>query len=233
MERVDTPAGRFVLRRRHAPVDRPGSVAIMELRSQQTAAAAGLAPALIAAAPDGQWLLMEFVEGSLWTEAQLLSPHGLSVVGARLDRLHALTAPAGLPRLDAPAIAIGYVQQLQELQAVDMDSWHLQQQQVEVLSRALSGLADQCVLNHGDLQCANLIGDQPMLIDWEYAQLADPTYDIACLLTYYPQAEPHLDVLLASAGMGNPAQRRILALQRERFACLNRLWAAVDAAKAG
>src|SRR5690606_30448667 len=51
--RVDTEAGTFVLRQRHTPLDRPGAVALTELRSQMAAASAGLAPRIIQAAVDG------------------------------------------------------------------------------------------------------------------------------------------------------------------------------------
>jgi hypothetical protein len=37
---------------------------------------------------------------------------------------------------------------------------------------------------HGDLNASNRIESLPMLVDWEYAQLADPVYDLACLSVY-------------------------------------------------
>jgi thiamine kinase-like enzyme len=97
----------------------------------------------------------------------------------------------------------------------------------------MHGLADRAVLNHGDLQLANMLGPEPLLIDWEYAQVVDPTYDIACLLAYYPRLEPQLGRLMSCAGLSSLAEQAVLALQRERFACLNRLWNAVDGSKAG
>jgi thiamine kinase-like enzyme len=104
---------------------------------------------------------------------------------------------------------------------------------IQKLSQAIEGLAGRPVLNHGDLQLANMLGREPMLIDWEYAQLVDPTYDIACLLTYYPRLESQLEHLMDAAGLSNLADQAVLALQRERFACLNQLWEAANGAKAG
>ena len=80
-------------------------------------------------------------------------------------------------------------------------------------------------INHGDLQVANLIGNPPVLIDWEYAQIAAPTYDIACLLTYYPQLQVWQPDLLAASGLTRPEDLELLGLQKQLFACLNRLWA--------
>jgi aminoglycoside phosphotransferase (APT) family kinase protein len=84
--------------------------------------------------------------------------------------------------------------------------------------------ASLCI-NHGDLQTANLIGGLPVLIDWEYAQVAAPTYDIACLLTYYPRLQGWQSELLAACGLARPEDLELLGLQRRLFACLNRLWA--------
>jgi thiamine kinase len=230
--RVDTEAGRFVLRQRRLPLDRPGSAAHTELRSQVTAAGAGLAPPVVNAALDGSWLLMEFIDAPLWTEQQLFTG-GVDRLGERLAQLHSLTVPVTLPVSDIPRIAAGYLQQLRESDPGKAQSLGPLLNRVEQLSLALEGLADKPVLNHGDLQLGNILGPLPFLIDWEYAQIVDPTYDIACLLAYYPALEPQLDRLLGSAGLSNLADQAALSLQRERFACLNRLWEAVNSSKAG
>jgi thiamine kinase-like enzyme len=84
------------------------------------------------------------------------------------------------------------------------------------------------VLNHGDLMAANLVGHgagmQPLLVDWEYAQRTDPTWDVACLLVYYPGIESRLESLLAALGLDSARDRQILSLQRRLFDGLNHLW---------
>jgi aminoglycoside phosphotransferase (APT) family kinase protein len=60
---------------------------------------------------------------------------------------------------------------------------------------------------HGDPTEGNVLDRQRLwLIDWEYAQLADPLYDVAAVLAYYPVARPHVAELLAAAG--RPAGER-------------------------
>jgi thiamine kinase len=223
--RVDTRDGRFVLRHRHLPLDRPGSVARMELVAHTVAARAGFAPRLIDAAPDGSWMLMPYVEDELWTEARLLSNEGVETLGERLAQVHALPLPQGLPAWDGLAVARQYLQQQPQCAALLL--------RVEELVSAINGLTCGAVLNHGDLQHGNLLGPGPMLLDWEYAQLADPTYDIACLLTYYPRMERQLERLLASAGLASLGDRAVLRLQQELFAAINRLWETVNTPKAG
>jgi thiamine kinase len=231
--RVDTEAGSFVLRQRHPPLDRPGSAAMTELRCQMAAAAAGLAPRVIQAAVDGSWLLMDFIDALPWTDEQLLSDAGLEQLGLRLARLHRLPLPRGVPQLDATQIATGYLEQLRarnsRMAADLLPLWT----KVSDLSREIAALALAPALNHGDLQSANMLGAGPLLVDWEYAQLVDPTYDIACLLTYYPTLEPRLTRLLQSCDLDLPEAQEALALQRERFACLDQLWNAVNVPKAG
>ncbi len=230
--RVDTSQGRFVWRQRHAPIDRPGSRAADELLAQRTAAAAGFAPALIAAHPQGQWLLMEFVDAPHWTSERLQTPRGVEVLGQRLAGLHALAAPEGLREVDAAGIARGYLAQLAPVaprEAIDLDPLLAR---IEALGRRLSSNGTGLVLNHGDLAATNMLGDLPLLVDWEYTQLADPTWDLACLLGYYPGLDALGPRLLASYGL-KPGERDRLALQRERFELLNRLWERVAAHGAG
>ena len=80
------------------------------------------------------------------------------------------------------------------------------------------------MLCHGDLNTGNLLGAQPLLIDWEYAQLADPLHDIACLLSYYPQIGPQSDCLLAAAGLAGAEYRQQLSAQVRLFDIVNALW---------
>jgi thiamine kinase len=231
--RVDTSAGRFVLRQRQPPLDRPGAAAQMELRSQQVAAAAGLAPRVLRAALDGSWLLMEYIDAPLWTQEQLLTRESVERLGARLGELHRLPMQPGLAEMDAVAIAAGFLDQIREENSATAADHLPLLARVRELSQGIEGRAGPPALNHGDLQVANLLGEQPLLIDWEYAQIADPTYDIACLLGYYPRLEAFRDRLMASAGLIKSAEMAILALQRERFSCLERLWNLASLAKAG
>jgi thiamine kinase len=233
VHRVDTDAGRFVLRQRQAPLDRPGARAMTELRCQMAAAAAGLAPRIIQAAMDGSWLLMDYIDAPVWAESTLLSRNGVERLGVRLAQLHGLPVPSQVAPFDAPAIATGTLQQLQAAQPAVVSQFQPLLSRVQELSRQLDAMDMPAVLNHGDLQAANMLGAVPVLIDWEYAQLVDPTYDIACLLTYYPALEPQLPGLLDCAELRYPTVTEALTLQRERFACLNRLWEALHSPKAG
>jgi aminoglycoside phosphotransferase (APT) family kinase protein len=221
--RVETRAGRFVLRQRLAPVDRPGALAVTELRAHSLAAGAGLAPRILDAATDGGWLLMEHVDAPAWTSAQLESPRGVERLAGYLRKLHTLVVPADLPAADAPAMAHGYVERLRRRDPASARALQPLVDQVGRLSAVLAPTARR-VLVHGDLAASNILGAAPMLVDWEYAQAADPGWDFACLLSYYPELQARLEPFLAAAGIGDAVARERFRLERERFGLLNRLW---------
>lgn len=218
--RVDTSQGRFVWRRRFAPVDRPGSRAADELQAQRVAATIGVAPLILAAHPYGHWMLMEYVDAPVWTPEQLHSEAGIDALSGLLAQVHALAPPDDQPRLDAGAVAGDYLARLAAVDAAEAAQLAPLQQRIETLSARLAALAGPAVLNHGDLMASNMLGAGPQLVDWEYAQVAPAGWDLACLLTYYPGLARFVPRLLAAAGI--PALA--LELQREQFELLNRLW---------
>jgi aminoglycoside phosphotransferase (APT) family kinase protein len=221
--RVETALGRFVMRQRLAPVNRPGALALTELRAHRLAAGAGLAPPILDAADDGSWILMEHVDAPPWSPVQLESQRGLERLGGFLRKLHAQAIPVDLPVADAPAMARGYVERLRHRDPVSAAALQPLVDQVTRQSAVLAPSARR-VLVHGDLTASNILGATPILVDWEYAQAADPGWDFACLLSYYPALEPALGPLLAAAGIDDAQARERFRLERQRFGLLNRLW---------
>ena len=63
-----------------------------------------------------------------------------------------------------------------------------------------------------------------MLVDWEYAQLADPVYDLACLAVYYPGLRLRTEELLGAAGITDADGAVRLRLYAQLFDSLNTLW---------
>lgn len=191
-----------------------------EVRLQRRAAAAGLAPAVLDADAQAGWLLMEYVDQPTWTQAHLQSPDGLQGLMGRIQRLQSLSV-AGEAVFDAEAL----LERQLALSALIEPGW---QQPLRDLLRASAGLLRDCavrpgtqVVAHGDLDVGNMLGAEPLLIDWEYAQIADPLYDVACLLAYYPALRRR--------------SRRMLALlqrdsreERERLDCHIRLWGLIN-----
>jgi aminoglycoside phosphotransferase (APT) family kinase protein len=222
--RIDTRAGRFVLRQRIRKGPRPGADSLRELACHRTAAAAGVAPAVLDAAPDGSWILMDYVEGGMWNPPRLQAPEGLRTLGASLRRLHAIKPPPGIGAFDPVSIATGQAQAILERDpaaAEQVDSLVARTQQLAVHCAAFAATS---VTTHGDLTASNVIGPVPMLVDWEYAQLADPVYDLACLSVYYPGLRRRGGELLDAAGITDANATVRLLSHVELFDNLSRLW---------
>lgn len=219
--RVESPRGMFVLRLRGG-AEQVGSSSARELQAHRAAAAAGIAPALIDTAPDGRWLVMEHVAAETWSPDWLQAPARLDSLGSRLQQIHQIVPPFG--HMYPGEIARDYhAAALRRGTAAASQADH-EFLAIERASSQLAGTTRRAVLNHGDLQAANFLGPRPMLVDWEFAQRTDPTWDVACLLDYYPELGARLDRLLGACGLDSPEDRQILSIQQLVFASLNRLW---------
>ncbi len=232
---VQSKYGKFVVRCRLPPVVRAGSDALLELQCQRLAAQEGLAPQIFAAAGDASWMVMEFIPGAPWPQQELLSASGIGKLGARLALVHAIPVAATMQVMDAGFIARAQVDAIHATAAsiqLQREAADLERRTDHLAAILRSSGAPRCI-NHGDLQLANLIGGLPVLIDWEYAQVAAPTYDVACLLTYYPQLQGWQSELLAACGLTRPEDLELLGQHRQLFSCLNRLWAIAHGTDSG
>jgi thiamine kinase-like enzyme len=69
-----------------------------------------------------------------------------------------------------------------------------------------------------------LQGEHLWLLDFEYAQIADPLYDVGCVLAYYPAAQAHAPALLAAACAGARVAPAELAAATYVHGALAWLW---------
>jgi aminoglycoside phosphotransferase (APT) family kinase protein len=188
-----------------------------------------VAPAVLDAAPDGSWILMDYVEGGMWTPARLQAPEGLRTLGARLQRLHATAPPEGVAAFDPVSIARGLAEAILARDPAAAAQVNALLAHTRQLALDCAAFAVTPVTTHGDLNATNLIGPVPMLVDWEYAQLADPVYDLACLSVYYPGLRLRGGELLGTAGITDVNGALRLRLHAQLFDSLNRLWEQAEA----
>ena len=208
--RVDTSLGQYTLRLDGRAALRPGVARNRELLLHASAAAAGLAPPIVCAVPAAQLLVCEYLQGRTWDDADFQDPAALQRLGERLQLLHGLAPPAALEaRFDPCALTMSYLRQTVPQQAGDGDPVLLQ------LRRAVAEIeaaAATPVIVHGDLPYGNVLENSRLwLLDWEYAQLADPIYDIACIVALLPLTSTLQQRLLSAAGLGPTAARRLPA----------------------
>lgn len=221
--KIETRAGTFALRLQGRQNNQPAVDRRREQTLHSLAAGAGLAPGVLACDPNAGWLLMEFVEGKSWALEDFTDPIRLARLGERLQALHSLPAPA-LPEFNPLRVLETQAENILQADPAQIAGVKRSLAQAYQAALDLSWLPHRIAVTHGDLDAGNLIGERPMLIDWEYAQLADPIYDIACVLTYYPQAHEHRETLLAAAGLDDPVSKERLAIELRMFEALNDLW---------
>jgi thiamine kinase len=159
-------------------LDRRRERAVLEV-----VAAAGLAPRVL-----GWWagppavLLRPWVPGVAWSAGDFREPARWPPLAALLARVHALPAPTlaalEVTALDVPAAAARYARH------------------GDAAARALAGriarrVEEACAgqplaLCHGDPVAGNVVGRaEPCLIDWEYAALGDPLFDLAAVAVHH------------------------------------------------
>jgi len=169
----------------------------IEIDVLAVAAHNGLGPAVIWADPDAGLLLTEYQEGHSWGEADLRNKKNLGRIGKLLQRLHKVsidTKPVDLSRY-----AFRYAQQL----ATD---------EADRIAREAGKLADKwCaessrrVLCHNDPVAGNIIdteqNDRLTLIDWEYAGLGEPCFDLAVFIRHHALSAADTHVFLDKYGV--------------------------------
>jgi aminoglycoside phosphotransferase (APT) family kinase protein len=222
--RVDTRAGSFVLRLNDAAGTVLGANHGREVRLHAAAALAGVAPELIYADPGDGFMIVRYVAGDAWDALDLARPERLRKLGATLSTLHAIAPPAVVP-FDLAAILRGHAANLIEAQPAERVLLEgLMDRADAALALCASGGREATIV-HNDLYHLNLIeGERLYLIDWEYAAVADPIFDLACILAYYPQAEPFAQELLDATRLAADVSTAELLRARFLFLLLSFLW---------
>ncbi len=142
-----------------------------------TEAAKGkLAPPIIASCVHHGIVLSEYLDGRTWTVQDLHDRAQLDRLASALRRIHKLECKA--PPLDIRCSLQRYAQRSTDASA---DMW---------LKNALAQLdlitPRPLAVCHNDLTVANLIDDgQLYMIDWEFAALGDPLFDLAVVIAHH------------------------------------------------
>ena len=208
---VDTSAGRFVVRLHDPASGVLGADHEREAQLHAAAAAAGLAPALIHVDAAHRFMIMEYVAGELWTSQDLGRADRLQQLGGALHTLHSITPPVVAP-FDVRVVLEHHYERLKHGAPEEGGAFDRLMQRAGAALRASGTRTRAKALVHIDIHHTNLIGTERLyLLDWEYAAVADPLFDLACILAYYPQAAAHTDALLDStrlAGLGTAEMLR-------------------------
>jgi thiamine kinase len=223
--RVDTPAGRYVLRLHSKMGGRLGADHWREAQLQRAAAAAGLAPTVLHIDPQQRFMVSEFVAGRVWSAADFADAAQLARLGRIFKRLHETPPPVPAP-FDLAALLRGFGERIARVAPAEQPLIEQLLARAEVSLRECGTGTRPPRLFHSDPQHSNIIenGERLILIDWEYAAVGDPLYDLACVLAYYPQAAPYALVLLESSGLAGHATLHMLEHATWLYVLLSFFW---------
>lgn len=216
--------GQAVVRR-----DRPGARRLgLDRRAEWaflgSAHAAGLAPEPLHVDFERGLLVTRFVPGPAWSDRTLHEPGALERLGGGLRAVHDLEVDgAPFEPLDT---ARRYAACLAPAQADPLLA------ELASLAVDLYPAGGRRCLCHHDPHAGNLVGRQRLVfIDWEYAALGEPLFDLAAVAAYHRLRPDQCRRLLAawSTGAGQADYQKLL-LFRRFYSALARLWGLAVAA---
>ncbi|MBT8061747.1 MAG: phosphotransferase family protein [Xanthomonadales bacterium] len=212
-------ARRYVLR-----VDKP---AARELGLQRGAeeevlrmvAAAGLSPEPLYFDHENGIFLREFTAGTNWTVSELQNKKALKRLADTLRVLHSL--PAVNAKFEPTKAVESYAAQV----GTD-ESRELADKAKSALEKLESKAHVDC-LCHNDLLNHNILESEAVnLIDWEFAGMGDPLFDLATVIEHHSLPDKLVQIFLRHYLERLPVEDdlRRLAQQRTVFNCLSELW---------
>lgn len=133
----------------------------------------GLTPAVLYFADDGSEMLMDWCIEPVWSQAQFSSLHGIQTVARLCAQIHRCSLPIHHLHLS------DYLSSLTDHLSLPFELLKLHH---EVLTWLKSLPSVSLVLCHNDINPSNVMGAKPWLLDWEYAALGDPAFDLAGII---------------------------------------------------
>lgn len=175
---------KYVLKQRDPAVPVPGIDLAREALILSEVAPAGLGPQAHHVDPAQGLLITGYLEGEVLGETEINSPEVLKRLCDSLRKLHHLSLPA--PRLSMDEVVTGY---LATLEASTLFQEFKDPVSFAALREVMADWAagsDAAGICHNDLLHSNIVaGVAIKFIDWEYANVGDPMFDLAGLAHYH------------------------------------------------
>lgn len=192
-------------------------------------AQAGIGPQVLLHDPDNRILVTRYL-GRTWNDGDATQAINIERVAQLLQRLHALDAPFGVHEIALARVVADYLRDLDAHGAGIAGGPAVMRRRAQEVAAALeAGSAPR--LCHTDIHALNIVDDGELrLIDWEYAGLGEPLFDLASLCVFHRYSAEQRRLLLQSyCGPleGNAWHRLELACWL--FDYIRDLWLAVSA----
>jgi thiamine kinase-like enzyme len=211
--KVEVDGSSYVLRMGGVRTELLGIDRAVEHAASLRAEEIGIGPAVVAFVHSEGWLVTRFIEGRRIPPGEIREPKELGRVAAALRKIH--SAPAIPGRFDAHAVVDDYRAKAATFGAripTEFDSAHEVSQRI----RAARG-SQPLVPCHNDLLNANFLDDGEIrIVDWEYAGMGDPFFDLANLSVNHEFSVAD-DRRLLSLYFGAERERDLASLRLMRF----------------
>ncbi|HEV7356545.1 MAG TPA: phosphotransferase [Steroidobacteraceae bacterium] len=151
-----------------------------EVRILERAGGAGLAPRLAYSDAGGTVVVARWVSGLPWVLQESTLTASIRSIAALLRRVHALAVPAP-PRVVSPLQWITIYGTALSRRSAPPDDPALRTAAINRAQEIAEPPLVAGVVCHSDLHAMNLIrgAESLILLDWEYAHVADPLWDLA------------------------------------------------------
>lgn len=201
--RVSTPDGDFVARLSSPESALLAIDRVNEHTNSVAAAASGAAPEVIAYAPEVSVLVVRYIDGTTWTNDEVLAPANAPRIAEACRTLHA--GPRFVNDFDMLRIQQQYLGIVQERGFRLPDRYLEFADHARAIGEALAARPVPTVPCNNDLLAANFIDDgRVWLIDYEYSGNNDPFFEIGNVWSEAAGTPDDLDRLV-SAYVGHPS----------------------------
>lgn len=205
-------------------IDRQSEAAIL-----RTVADAGIGPKVLLCEPERHLLVTEYLTAGTWSSRDARAPANIQRIAALLRQLHALPIPSQAKIVDLRHVLTGYWNTLMSKGLTARAGTP------EVRERARHQIAEaaldaQTCLCHNDVHHLNVLdnSERLWLVDWEYAGIGDPFFDLASVCCYHAFSEQlRRDLLVAYCGHDRPSYNERLRRMCWIFNYIRELWFAV------
>lgn len=183
--RVQLDGKSYLLKIYNDDSDRLGLDRAAEINLRQKLAAENMTTATIYYCQENNFSLNHWIEGETWKKAQMQCPENLQRLVQKIKQLHTL-APAEIPILHFPHRLELYRSMIARRHSVLPPIEQAVYQYSIRLLEQLDNRLPAC-LCHNDLVAANILqssqqdADEIYLLDWEYAAVNNPLFELAVI----------------------------------------------------
>jgi len=198
-----------------------------EYEASQVAAGLGVAPEVVGFLEPEGFLVTRFVEGAPVSPEELRRPERLRELGTLLRRIH--DGPAIGSRFDSFRVVEQYCATALAHGVSVPPSFHTARTLAAEIERARGEQPLRTC--HNDLLSANLIraGSRIVIVDWEYAGMGDPFFDLANLAANNGLDEDESrELLLGYAGEAQAEELDALVVMRFMSDFREAMWGVVQ-----